>query len=265
VELDNSFKYNFDKKNIPKFRMVIDFLNLKESSYILLNPPKEIIMEIYSTKRKKEKKEIIKSLLDKLSKSEIEKRLMEKFNNSNDKRIISGSRIVDLDKNTFYYEIIAPSKSKVLMISKKRESFIEYDDLVKLLLDLKKGKHYMAIYYDMFSESDKRTTELIDLNDFNFQFKNKENIDRNVRILQIIDSEPYEFREFESTLNGLFFIKRNYEEFKKNRYIRRDKDVYKYLDTEDFEFFDRLPNFYPDKTEKILNDKDFTLIFKKIY
>lgn len=224
VKKSSRIHYNSKKVNISIFR---EICNLIENFSILFH-------ELYKNKIMFTRfhKYKIKKYLKSLKNIEVEQKVMNFYKQK--------------------LEAIRISKYHVMTIFKKESNFLSYDDLIDLILDLKMGVHYIACY-GLYSSIKSDYSEIIDLFDFNFHFKNKEDIRKVVQILQILDSEDYKFKEFES-ISGRFFLYNNFEKLKKVKYLKRDKSKYIYLDSDDFEIFDRLPDFYPDHTKKILQD-----------
>lgn len=132
--------------------------------------------------------------------------------------------------------------------------FISFERIVKIILDLKNGEHYIAHYGLDLMLIDHKDFEIIDLNDFNFKFEKIEDLQRVIRILQILDSDNYNLKNFDLCLKGFHFLMKNYDNLRKDKYLMRYEKEYIYIDPEDIEIYDRIPEYYPDLTERILND-----------
>jgi len=241
----NQNRYNLKKVNISTFRtiynLIKDFPILFRELYneIKVEVGEEIQKGRFFRRRRftKLRKQKIKNHLKSFEDTEIEQRVMNIYN----------------QEGKLYLEAKRISKYHVMTIRKKVTDFLPYDDLINLILDLKAGAHYIAHYGLDLTLIGHEHFEIVDLFDFNFHFENGADIRKVVRILQILDSEYYKFREFES-ISGRFFLYNNFEKLKQMKYLKRNKSEYIYLDSDDFEIFDRLPDFYPDYTQQILQD-----------
>jgi len=187
--------------------------------------------------RRKQKKMIHQKLKDEfygLSLNEIEKRV----------------KIPDSDS-----EVIALNQNTILIILKKKENYINKENLFKIVSDLMNGINYVAQYGFDLILVDNKEYELIELDDFKFKFNSKEDLKYVINILQILDSEYYQFERLEDFYLGKCIHRDSFfDELKKKTCIQIDESKYLYLDTKLFTELDRLPEDYPDMTESILKD-----------
>ena len=102
---------------------------------------------------------------------------------------------------------------------------------------------------------DNKNAELIDLNDFEFRFENKEDIERNIEILQIFDSDHLKIWNLNNFYSSSIHYEPNFNKLKEKKVLKRDDKTIIYLDRIDFEVFNRLPNIYPDKKNLIFEDE----------
>ena len=152
-------------------------------------------------------------------------------------------------------EIIALDRNTILKILKKREDFISKDKINMILSDLMDGIRYIAQYgYDLIF-TDNKKYELIELDDFKFKFGSEEDLRHVINILQILDSEYYQFEKLDKFYIGKFIHRDSFfDELKEKKYIEIDDSKYLYLDPKLFTELDRLPKDYPDMTDEILQD-----------
>ena len=178
----------------------------------------------------------LKEEFDKLSLDEIEQRL---------KSPKSASEIIALDRNT------------ILTILKKKKDLISRDRLFMIVSDLMKGIRYVAQFgYDLMLV-DHKEYELIELDDFKFKYDSEEDLRHVINILQILDSEYYQFEKLDKFYSGKFIYRDSFfDELKEKKYIKIDESSYLYLNHKIFTEMDRLPKDYPDMTEEILKDLD---------
>lgn len=176
----------------------------------------------------------LKEEFDKLSLDEIEQRL---------KSPKSASEIIALDRNT------------ILTILKKKKDLISRDRLFMIISDLMKGIGYVAQFgYDLMLVEHKEY-ELIELDDFKFKYDSEEDLRHVINILQILDSEYYQFEKLDKFYSGKFIHRDSFfDELKEKKYIKIDESRYLYLDPKIFTEMDRLPKDYPDLTDEILKD-----------
>lgn len=188
--------------------------------------------------KRKQKKIIHRKLKEKfysLSLNEIERRVK-----------IPGSEVIALNHNT------------ILRILKKKENYISKEELFTIVSDLMNGISYVAQYGFDLILVDNKEYELIELDDFNFKFNSKEDLKHVINILQILDSEFYQFKKSEDFYSGIWIHRDSFfYELKEKKYIQIDESKYFYLDTKLFTAIDRLPEDYPDMTDSILKDLSF--------
>ena len=187
--------------------------------------------------KRKQKKLIhqkLKEEFDRLSLDEIERRL---------KSPESVTEIIALDHNT------------ILEILKKKNNFISKDKMFTIISDLMKGISYVAQYgFDLVLVENKKY-ELIELDDFKFKYDTGDDLRHVINILQIMDSEYYQFEKLDKFYSGKFIHRDSFfDELKEKKYIEIDESRYLYLDPKIFTEMDRLPEDYPDMTDEILED-----------
>lgn len=187
--------------------------------------------------RRKQKKMIHRKLKDEfysLSLNEIEKRVQITHFNS---------------------EVIALNQNTILIIRKKKENYIRKENLFKIVSDLMNGINYVAQYGFNLILVDNKEYELIELDDFNFKFNSKEDFKYVINILQILDSEYYQFKKLKEFYSGIDVHRDSFfDELKEKKCIQIDESKYLYLDTKLFIELSRLPEDYPDMTDSILKD-----------
>lgn len=176
----------------------------------------------------------LKEEFDKLSLDEIEQRL---------KSPKSASEIIALDRYT------------ILTILKKKKDLISRDRLFMIISDLMNGIRYVAQYgYDLVFVENKEY-ELIELDDFKFKYDSEEDLRHVINILQILDSEYYQFEKLDKFYSGYRMSRDSFfDELKEKKYIKIEESRYLYLDPKIFTEMDRLPRDYPDMTDEILKD-----------
>lgn len=152
-------------------------------------------------------------------------------------------------------EIIALDRNTILKILKKDKGYISEENLINIISDLRGSISYIAQYGFDLGIVDNKEYTLIELDDFNFKFDSKEDFKYVINILQILDSEYFQFEKSENFYSGKWLHRDSFfDELKEKKYIQIDESKYWYLDTNLFTEMDRLPESYPDKTDNILND-----------
>ena len=176
----------------------------------------------------------LKEEFDRLSLDEIERRL---------KSPKSASEIIALDHKT------------ILTILKKKKGLISRDKLFMIISNLMNGIRYVAQYgYDLVLVENKEY-EFIELDDFKFKYDSEEDLRHVINILQILDSEYYQFEKLDKFYSGKFIHRDSFfDELKEKKYFKIDESRYLYLDPKIFTEMDRLPKDYPDMTDEILKD-----------
>lgn len=155
-------------------------------------------------------------------------------------------------------EIIVIARNIAMNILKKKKNYIGFDSLFEIVSDLKGGTKYVAYFGFDFFASKPLNSELIELEDFEFQFHSKSNIEYLVKTLEIFDSEFFEFKKKIDFYKGRFISYNNFfEDLKSKKYIEIGEAVYKYLDTKYFTTYGKLPSYYPDKSEEITQKLNF--------
>ena len=181
----------------------------------------------------------LKEEFDKLSLDEIERRL---------KSPKSASEIIALDRYT------------ILTILKKKKDLISRDRLFMIISDLMNGIRYIAQYGHDIAFVENKEYELIELDDFNFKYDSEEDLRHVINILQILDSEYYQFEKLDKFYSVYRFSRDSFfDELKEKKYIKIDESRYLYLDPKIFTEMDRLPIDYPDMTDEILQDLSLNL------
>ena len=251
LKTNNCKKYDFKKKNVPNNRKIE---NLVED-FPLYYPNKynefwkkahnkfrnKIFLKMYRKKKYVEKQ--IEEFLKSISAGNIEDKIKEKLN-----------------REDFYQEPILLRNNNILLIFKKTSNFITEKEIKDILVNLKNDNNYIADDSSYFY-SNKKRREIIDLQDFNMDFRDIHNIRRNIRIIQLIDSNSLKLRNINEFYSHIVHNKSRFDRLKKRKVIDNDEKEYIYLDVEDFLIFDRLPEIYPDKTDSILSDQDFVNSF----
>lgn len=155
-------------------------------------------------------------------------------------------------------EIIAIDHNNVLEILKRNKDFISKDNLVEIITDLMNGTKYIAQYGFDLVLVDNKNYELIELEDFNFKFDSEADLRKVINILQILDSEFYQFEKLDKFYKGIFILRDSFfDDLKREKCIKRDEATYLYLEPKFFTEMDRLPENYPDMTNEILNELGF--------
>jgi hypothetical protein len=143
----------------------------------------------------------------------------------------------------------------VMTIRKNTNPSLDKDKIVKILLNLKTNENYIAEYGSL-SIGNIRNVELIDLKDFDFRFENKADIERNIQILQILDSDHLNIRNLKDFYSRSIHYEPIFNKLKEKKILKEGDRTTIYLDKIDFEIFDRLPNIYPDRKQAILEDEE---------
>lgn len=152
-------------------------------------------------------------------------------------------------------EAIMLNDYHVMSIRKNSDPLLDKEKIVQILIHLKNNKNYIA-EYGLSSIANINDIELIDLNDFNFRFENRADIERNIHLLQILDSDHLTIRNLDDFYSRSIHHKPIFNKLKEKKILKEDDRTLIYLDKIDFEIFDRLPNNYPDKKQAILEDED---------
>jgi len=143
----------------------------------------------------------------------------------------------------------------VMTIRKNSDPLLDKEKIVQILINLKNNKNYIA-EYGLSSIANINDRELIDLNDFNFRFENRADIERNIHLMQILDSDHLTIRNLDDFYSRSIHHEPIFNKLKEKKILKEDDRTIIYLDKIDFEIFDRLPNIYPDKKQAILEDED---------
>ena len=239
--------YNYNKENLSWFRTIHNLINdflLYFSSELgdrILNQAYIEFQNKLAFKKKRRNNFIRRKkqeYLDNLGSTAIEKRVMDFYNSKTD----HGTEAIML----YNYH--------VMTIRKNSDPSLDKENIVDILIGLKNNDDYIA-EYGLFSLTDVKNAELIDLNDFEFRFENKEDIERNIELLQILDSDHLKIRNLNDFYSRSIHYEPIFNKLKKKKVRKRDGETIIYLDRLDFEVFDRLPNIYPDKKYLILEDE----------
>ena len=225
--------YNYNKENLSWFRTIHNLINdfllyfSSEMGDRILNQAYIEFQNKLAFKKKRRNNFVRRKkqeYIDNLGSTAIEKRVMDFYN---------------------YH---------VMTIRKNSDPSLDKENIVDILIGLKNNEDYIA-EYGLFSLTDVKNAELIDLTDFEFRFENKEDIERNIELLQILDSDHLKIRKLNDFYSRSIHYEPIFNKLKKKKVLKRDDETIIYLDRIDFEVFDRLPNIYPDKKYLILEDE----------
>jgi len=233
---------NFE--NLPWLRSIIDLH--QEYVFVIPNPSEFMFNAIKECHH------------EKLSKRQRRKRIDAKIHNY----INNLSKKEKEDRLTAYFntEAVLIPDDKIMLIHKKKSDYITYEELLIILLELSQGIEFVA-QYGFHSFAEHKHLEFIELNDFNFSFQTEKDIKNIIKVLQILDSEHYKITSSKSFFSGcspyyLSFLKK----VKKEKHIIKDEKEYKYPDPKYFTEFTRLPQNYPDKSTRLLEELNKKLI-----
>ena len=239
--------YNYNKENLSCFRTIHNLVSdfpLYFSFEVDYNIMDQATIEFHNKLvfKKKRWNKFVKrkkhEYVDRLDSNVIENKVKDYFN------IKVGHHI----------EAIMLQNYTLMTISKNSDPSLNKEDIVDILIGLKNNERYIA-EYGLVSPITVKNAELIDLKDFEFKFEKKEDIERNIELLQILDSDHLKIRNLKDFYARSIHYKPVFNKLKEKRVLKRDDETIIYLDRIDFEVFDRLPNIYPDKKCLILENK----------
>ena len=242
--------YNNNKENLSRFRTIHN-LNSDFPLFFSAEMAERIVHQAYSlfqnklAFRKIRRNQFIRrkkqEYIDNLDSTEIEKKVMDFYNS----------------QQNHHTEAIMLPNYHIMTIIKNSDPSLDKEKIVDILVGLKNNEDYIA-EYGLFSIVNVGNPELIDLNDFEFRFEQKEDIERNIELLQILDSDHLEIHNLKDFYSRSIHYEPIFNKLKEKKVLKRDDKTIIYLDRIDFEVFDRLPNTYPDKKYLILDD-DITI------
>jgi len=229
-----NMNYNYNKENLSWFRtihnLVSDFL-LFFSSEIEKRISNQLYIEFQNKlafKKKRSNKFVKKKkqeYLDNLGSTVIENIVMDIFNSKTD----------------YHTEAIMLPNYHIMIIRKNSDPSLDKENIINILIGLKNNENYIA-EYGLLSLTDVKDAELIDLNDFEFRFENKADIERNIELLQILDSDHLKIWNLNDFYSRSIHYEPIFNKLKEKKVLKRDDKTIIYLDRIDFEVFDRLPN-----------------------
>ena len=242
-----NLNYNNNKENLSRFRTIHN-LNSDFPLFFSAEMAERIVHQAYRrfqnklAFRKIRRNQFVRrkkqEYIDNLDSTEIEKKVMDFYNTLN-----------------HHTEAIMLPNYHIMTISKNIDPSLDKEKIVDILVGLKNNEDYIA-EYGLFSINNVGNPELIDLNDFEFRFEQKEDLERNIELLQILDSDHLKIHKLKDIYSRSIYHKPIFNKLKKKKVLERDGETLIYLDRIDFEVFDRLPNIYPEKKSVILADED---------
>ena len=241
-----SYKYN--KVNLSWFRSIHNlirdfqlFFSADIESKIWKKAIREFQNKLIFKKKRVNKfvRQKKQEYIDNLDQKEIEKIVMDFYNRN----------------ASHHTEAIMLNEYHVMTIQKNSNPLLDNEKIVEILINLKNNENYIA-EYGLASVSDIKSVELIDLNDFDFRFENRADIERDIHLLQILDSDHLTIRNLNDFYSRSIHHEPIFNKLKEKKILKEDDRTTIYLDKIDFEVFDRLPNIYPDKKQAILEDDE---------
>jgi len=246
-EMYANMNYNYKKENLSWFRSIH---NLISDFLLFFSPKKEkrirnqtyIEFQNKLAFKKKRRNNLIKKkkqeYIDNLDSTVIENNVMDFYNSKTD----------------YHTEAIMLPNYHIMTIRKNSDPLLDKENIIDIMIGLKNNENYIA-EYGLSSLTDVKDAELIDLNDFEFRFENQVDIERNIELLEILDSDHLKIRNLKDFYSSSIHYQPNFNNLKEKKVLKNGDNTIIYLDREDFEVFDRLPNTYPDKKTLILEDE----------
>jgi len=240
--------YNYNKENLSSFRTIHNLIRdfplffSTELEIKIMNQAITTFRDKLAFKKKRENKFIRRrkqEYIDKLGPKVTEKKVMGFYNS----------------KTGYHAEAIMLNNYHVMTIRKNSNPSLDKEKIVDILVNLKNNANYIA-EYGLLSIANIKKVELIDLNDFEFRFEIKDDIERNIEILQILDSDHLNIRNLNDFYSRSIHYEPIFNKLKEKKILKEHDKTIIYLDKIDFEIFDRLPNIYPDKKHSIFQDED---------